>query len=151
MQSETRDLRILELIQDDPAVNQKVLATELGLAVGTINWHLKRMVRKGYVKAIQMERRNLKYLLTPSGLQLKAKLTQGYIRTSMQLVDMVSEKMTIICQRLQAEGITDVRIQSDSDLQKIVELVLTANNIAIVAESDHTVLLEAYDVQLIMA
>ena len=46
----TRELTLLEEIESDPDVNQSTLATQLGVAVGTVNWHLKRLVEKGYVK-----------------------------------------------------------------------------------------------------
>ena len=46
----TRDLALLESIEHDPDVTQAGLAAEIGVAVGTINWHIKRLIEKGYVK-----------------------------------------------------------------------------------------------------
>ena len=53
----TRDLRLLEHIELDPDVTQASLAGQLGVAVGTVNWHLKRLVAKGYIKVKRAERR----------------------------------------------------------------------------------------------
>ena len=78
-------LRILETLEREPDTTQASLAAQLGVAVGTINWYLKRMVRKGYVKATQMERRRLKYFVTPTGLALKARLTREYMEYSLQV------------------------------------------------------------------
>jgi DNA-binding MarR family transcriptional regulator len=61
----SHDLPLLENIERDPDVTQADLATQLGVAVGTINWHLKRLVEKGYVKVKRAERRKLKYIITP--------------------------------------------------------------------------------------
>ena len=47
---ELRELTLLENIENDPDVNQSTLATQLGVAVGTVNWHIKRLIAKGYVK-----------------------------------------------------------------------------------------------------
>ena len=47
---ELRELTLLEQIESDPDVNQSALATQLGVAVGTVNWHLKRLIAKGAVK-----------------------------------------------------------------------------------------------------
>ncbi|MBN1978740.1 MAG: winged helix-turn-helix transcriptional regulator, partial [Anaerolineae bacterium] len=64
--SETeRQLRILEVLEQNPETTQATLAAQLGVAVGSINWYLKRLIRKGYVKATKMERRRLKYFVTP--------------------------------------------------------------------------------------
>jgi len=40
-----REMILLEQIERDPDVTQASLATQLGIAVGTVNWHLKRFRR----------------------------------------------------------------------------------------------------------
>ena len=57
---------------------QASLASQLGVAVGTVNWHIKRLIEKGYVKARRVDRRKLRYLITPEGLALRASLTRLY-------------------------------------------------------------------------
>ena len=61
------ELQILEEIERDPDVTQANLAVQLGVAVGKVNWYLKRLVSKGYVKVTHLQRRKLHYFLTPSG------------------------------------------------------------------------------------
>jgi len=80
-----RQLRILEALERNPETTQATLAAQLGVAVGSVNWYLKRLIRKGYVKAMHLERRRLKYLVTPQGLALKARLTSEYVRASLQV------------------------------------------------------------------
>jgi len=80
-----RQLRILEALERDPNTTQARLAAQLGVAVGSVNWYLKRLIRKGYVKAKRMERRRLKYLVTPQGLALKARLTSQYMEASLRV------------------------------------------------------------------
>jgi DNA-binding MarR family transcriptional regulator len=76
IQTETdRDLVILDHIEQDPDASQANLAAQLGVAVGTINWHIKRLIDKGYVKVRRVERRKLRYIITPEGLALRARLT----------------------------------------------------------------------------
>src|SRR5215213_8031899 len=65
---ELRELTLLENIESDPDVNQSTLATQLGVAVGTVNWHLKRLIAKGYVKVKRAERKKLRYIITPEGI-----------------------------------------------------------------------------------
>ena len=43
-------LVILEHIEHTPDTSQAAIANTLEVAVGTINWHLKRLLEKGYVK-----------------------------------------------------------------------------------------------------
>ena len=60
-----RDLTLLEQIAQNPDSTQASLAVQLGVAVGTINWHLKRLIEKGYVKVRRIERRKLRFIITP--------------------------------------------------------------------------------------
>jgi len=70
-----RELNLLEQIEHDPDVTQASLATQLGVAVGTVNWHIKRLIEKGYVKVKRAERKKLRYIITPEGIALRARLT----------------------------------------------------------------------------
>lgn len=80
-----RELRILEALERNPETTQANLAAQLGVAVGSVNWYLKRLIRKGYVKATKMERRRLKYFVTPQGLAVKAHLTSQYMEASLRI------------------------------------------------------------------
>jgi DNA-binding MarR family transcriptional regulator len=80
-----REIRLLDQIERDPNVTQASLATQLGVAVGTVNWHLKRLIAKGYVKIKRAERRKLRYIITPEGIALRARLTIDYVEQSMLL------------------------------------------------------------------
>ena len=83
MAEHDQELRILEAIERDPDITQASLAVQLGVAVGRINWYLKRLVGKGYVKVTHLQRRKLHYFLTPSGLALKFELTRSYMEVSL--------------------------------------------------------------------
>jgi len=80
-----RDLSLLEEIEQDPDVNQSTLATQLGVAVGTVNWHLKRLIAKGAVKVKRAERKKLRYIITPEGISLRARLAVNYVERSLTL------------------------------------------------------------------
>ncbi len=75
LSQEDRELILLEEIANDPDVNQATLAEFLDVAVGTVNWHIKRLVPKVYVKAKRAQRKKLRYIITPEGIALRAKLT----------------------------------------------------------------------------
>ena len=49
------------------------MADQLGVAVGTVNWHIKRLVEKGYVKVKRAQRKKLRYIITPSGIATAGK------------------------------------------------------------------------------
>lgn len=75
-------LNLLSVIEGEPDTTQKDLATRLGVAVGVVNSYLKRVIYKGYVKTKSLQRRRLRYLLTPSGIKEKSRLTYEFLQYS---------------------------------------------------------------------
>src|SRR5512138_1283773 len=107
---ELRELTLLENIESDPDVNQSTLATQLGVAVGTVNWHLKRLIAKGYVKVKRAERKKLRYIITPEGIALRARLAVDYVERSLTLYRRTRQKVRDHLTQVQKAGYESVRI-----------------------------------------
>ena len=108
-----RDLGLLEEIERDPDITQANMATRLGVAVGTVNWHLKRLIAKGYVKVKRAERKKLRYIITPEGLSLRARLTLAYIENSMQLYRRAREQARKALRTARKQGYSSVAVAGD--------------------------------------
>jgi DNA-binding MarR family transcriptional regulator len=135
-----RDLVILDQIEQNPKATQAFLAGKLGVAVGTINWHLKRLVEKGFIKVKHAERRKLLYIITPEGIALRARLTVDYIQTSFQLYRLVRERALIALETIQENGYSAVRIQGDGDVADICRLTCLEQSFQVVDGADVPVL-----------
>jgi DNA-binding MarR family transcriptional regulator len=129
-----RDLVILEQIEQQPDATQASLASQLGVAVGTINWHLKRLIAKGYVKARRIERRKLRYIITPEGLALRANLTLDYIQTSFKLYRLVRERMLEVIAELKQKGCNTIRLVGEGDVADICRLTCLEQGIQVVTD-----------------
>jgi DNA-binding MarR family transcriptional regulator len=110
-----RDLTLLEYIEQDPDATQASLASQLGVAVGTVNWHLKRLIEKGYVKVRRAERRKLRYIITPEGIALRARLAIDFIQNSFRIYRLVRERMIAALDEVQSTGKHSVRLAGDGD------------------------------------
>lgn len=80
--NDTIVLGLLDAVERDPAVTQRLVARELGIALGLANAYLKRCVRKGLIKIGQVPRRRYAYFLTPRGISEKSRLTAAYLAHS---------------------------------------------------------------------
>lgn len=129
-----RDMVILERIEQNPHATQASLAAQLGVAVGTINWHLKRLVEKGYVKVRRVERRKLLYIITPEGISLRARLTLDYIQTSFRLYRLVRQRALEALQPIVEAGISAVRLEGEGDVADICRLTCHEQNLTIVED-----------------
>ena len=125
-------LRLLETIEENPQVTQADLATQLGVAVGTVNWYLKRLIGRGYVKIRRMQRRRLLYLITPRGISEKSRLGVCYARASLQLYRDARVQSTELLERVRAVGCTQVAIEGDGDLAEICRLTCLEQGMPVV-------------------
>jgi DNA-binding MarR family transcriptional regulator len=116
----TRDL--LEAIAQDPNTTQASIATRMGVAVGTVNWYLKRLVSKGYVKVKRAERRKLRYIITAEGLALRARLTMKYIEKSMALYRQVRQTASELLTDAKQHGHGRIVIDGDGDIAEVCRL-----------------------------
>ncbi len=132
----TRDLILLEQIERDPDVTQASLATKLGVAVGTVNWHIKRLIEKGYVKVKRAERRKLRYIITPEGIALRARLTVDYIEQSMLLYRRTRQRVRELLTEVKSTGYDRIYIDGDGDIADICRLTCLEQGIKIVDEKD---------------
>lgn len=135
-----RDLALLEQIEKDPDVTQASLATQLEVAVGTVNWHLKRLIQKGYVKIKRAERKKLRYIITPEGIALRARLTMDYIEQQFLLYRRVRQRVKEYLQQVREAGFTRVRLQGEGDVADICRLTCLEQGVEIVSEGRYPVL-----------
>ena len=148
---ELRELTLLENIENDPDVNQSTLATQLGVAVGTVNWHLKRLIAKGYVKVKRAERKKLRYIITPEGIALRARLAVDYVERSLMLYRRTRQKVRERLNEVQQAGYDRVRIVGKGDVVDICRLTCLEQNIAVVTDKDVPILqVEGFKVTLKM-
>ena len=96
-------ITILCRLADSPDVNQRELASHAGVSLGRLNYALRALVDKGWVKVGNFGRSQHKlgyaYLLTPRGIEAKAKLTKRFLARKMGEYDALREEI----ERLQRE------------------------------------------------
>lgn len=117
-----RQMRILEALERNPETTQAGLATRLGVSVGSVNWYLKRLIRKGYVKVTRMERRRLRYFVTPQGLALKARLTSQYMEASLRVYRELRQAARETLAQVRSEGYTAVKGDGKDGAMEIFRL-----------------------------
>lgn len=133
---ELRELTLLENIENDPDVNQSTLATQLGVAVGTVNWHLKRLISKGYVKVMRAERKKLRYIITPEGIALRARLAIDYVERSFMLYRRVRTRVRDAVVQVQKAGYNSIRIVGKGDVADICRLTCLEQEIEVVTDKN---------------
>ena len=84
MKNSQDQLEILRKINKKPKLSQRELAKELGFSLGKLNYCIKELKKKGFVKIENFKKNpnklNYIYLLTPKGVSEKTKLTINFMK-----------------------------------------------------------------------
>src|ERR1700692_4590424 len=79
--------RLLKLLEPNPQLSQRQVAQELGFSLGKVNYCLKSLVDKGWIKAANFKNSANKtaymYLLTPRGIDEKTRVTVRFLQSKM--------------------------------------------------------------------
>tara|TARA_B100000963_G_scaffold293016_1_gene263323 strand:+ start:1496 stop:1834 length:339 start_codon:yes stop_codon:yes gene_type:complete len=89
---------LLRKIQKKPAASQRELASELGFSLGKLNYCLKALKKKGFVKLKNFQKKTnkinyLRYVVTPKGISERTKLTISFMRRKMREYDELKKEL----------------------------------------------------------
>ena len=83
--------RFLKVLQENPDITQRELAATLGVSLGKANYCMRALMGRGWVKMDNFRRNPKKlgyvYLLTPKGVEEKARITMRFLRHKLHEFD----------------------------------------------------------------
>ena len=89
--------QILKSLEQDSHLTQRQLSNNLGVSLGKVNYCVKSLIEKGFIKVNNFRNSKNKiqysYLLTPKGIEEKAKLTLDFIRIKTQEYDTLKQEI----------------------------------------------------------
>ena len=125
-------LGLLDAVARDPAVTQRSVARELGIALGLANAYLKRCVRKGLIKVSTTPARRYAYYLTPQGFSEKSQLTARYLANSFSFFRRARAQCAELFAVAAARGQRRLALIGEGDLAEIARLVAREHPVEIV-------------------
>jgi len=92
------NFEVLRKINKKPNTSQRELAEELGFSLGKLNYCLKALVDKGYVKINNFNKKKdklnyFRYVITPKGISERTKLTINYMKRKMREYDELKKEL----------------------------------------------------------
>ena len=89
--------KILKLVETNPEISQRELAEQLGISLGKANFCLKALIEVGMLKASNFKNSKNKlgymYLLTPKGLEEKAKVTVRFLKKKLSEFEILQNEI----------------------------------------------------------
>ena len=133
---------LLNEIAQDSMVTQANLSNRLGIAVGSVNWYIKRLIHRGWIKVSHLDRTRLKYDLTPEGLAVFTQRALFYARDSLKVYGGLRAKAKSVVDELKRTGIDRAYIEGDDDIVDILRLTCIEAGIGLL-DSPNGIVLKA--------
>jgi DNA-binding MarR family transcriptional regulator len=113
---------LLKEIAQDSLVTQAGLSERLDIAVGSVNWYIKRLITRGWVKVTHLDRTRLKYDLTPSGMKIFTQRALLYARDSLKVYGDYRQKAKALAMDLKRAGVQQVYMAGEDEVIDILRL-----------------------------
>ena len=122
MNHSEKELKILEKIhQNEDSIRQRDLAKIAGLSLGMTNSILKRLAEKGYVTVKKVNNRNIKYAVSPLGIEEISKRSYKYFKRTIKNVVVYREAVEDVLNTVKEMGYSSVVLIGKSDIDFIIE------------------------------
>ena len=121
MYTSDKEAIILEHIYYDDSLKQRELADKAGISLGMTNAILKRLIEKGWLMTKRLNRRNISYVVSPTGIEEIFKRSYRYFKRTIDDVTLYREKIEQIVTEAVADGYGCVLLVGKSDLDFLVE------------------------------
>jgi len=113
MLDETTHYSLLKTLEENPSLSQRDLAKRLGVSLGKVNYCLKALVEKGSLKINNFRNSENKlgyaYLLTPRGVEEKARITVEFLQVKLQEYERLRKEI----EELQREAVSKEATEKD--------------------------------------
>jgi DNA-binding MarR family transcriptional regulator len=117
-----QEYALLNEIAQDSMVTQANLSDRLDIAVGSVNWYIKRLINRGWVKVSHLDRTRLKYDLTPTGMKVFTQRALLYARDSLKVYGDYRQKAKTLVMELKQAGIQQVFLDGEDEVMDILRL-----------------------------
>jgi MarR family transcriptional regulator, temperature-dependent positive regulator of motility len=92
--------RLLKYLAAHPEASQRELARELGISLGKVNYCLKALMEKGWLKVRNFSNSTHKsayaYILTPKGIDEKVNVTRSFLRHRVEEYDLLLKEIAAL-------------------------------------------------------
>jgi len=122
---------LLNEIAQDSMVTQASLSDRLGIAVGSVNWYIKRLITRGWVKVSHLDRTRLKYDLTTEGMRVFTQRAVSYAKDSLKVYGDFREKAKSLVKDLKKQGVEQVYLNGEDAMMDIMRLTCIENGMEI--------------------
>ena len=113
--------RLLKMLIQESNLTQRDMAKKMSISLGKVNYALSELAKKGLIKVIRFKSARNKipytYMLTPRGLEEKARLTVNFLRRKLSEYEEIKHQISELSLEVDQEELINI-----SEAEKFEEI-----------------------------
>ncbi|MBI4833606.1 MAG: winged helix-turn-helix transcriptional regulator [Planctomycetes bacterium] len=137
-----KEFEVIRSLEENSHYNQRLIAKEAGISLGLTNLILKKMIKKGYLKARQLTPKKIQYILTPKGILEKAKKSYWFTKRTINTMRGMKQRIQEAILKEYEQGNKKFAIKGKGELADLVEIAmrdLSLGDVALARLADDSV------------
>jgi len=119
-----REFELINILGAEIGSNQRQVSHHMNLSLGMVNMLIRRLVSKGYIRIEQLNKRKVKYILTPKGFSEKMRKSIKYTLKTVFSIGLIKERITkIIAPLYYEEGYRHFTVLGKSDFALLINMI----------------------------
>src|SRR3989304_1135352 len=135
-QEEITQYNILQSLENGEQISQRQLSSQLGINVASINFALKKLTKRGFVKMLGVNPRRMQYILTPKGIAEKTQLAYKFFDRNFHFYKAVRKDVENKINNVSFNDRNRIALYGVTDLMELAYLVIQDKELELVAIVD---------------
>lgn len=134
-----KEYMILDMVEKNPKITQREIATHLGVAVSMINDHLEVFEKKGLIKRKKYSTKTVEYFVTKKGIERRKVLNIGYLNATKELYFQAKDTFEKFLAQVNEKGFTNILLYGAGEVaEMILHAIMTSktNEVNVLAVID---------------
>ncbi|OGS19419.1 MAG: hypothetical protein A2219_00305 [Elusimicrobia bacterium RIFOXYA2_FULL_50_26] len=128
MEITEKEFAVIKEISGNHLPDQRTISHRTGISLGLTNLIIKRLITKGYIKATQLNRKKIQYMLTPKGFSEKADKSYRFALKTITHFRMLKDNIQNMVSERYKKGYDRFEVNGSGELADIVELAIRRLN-----------------------
>lgn len=132
-----KEIEILTNINNNSTtLSQRELAQNSGMSLGMTNAVLKRLVQKGWLMMRKVNNRNIRYVVTPDGMEEITRRSYRYFKRTLKNVAEYKDQIEQLLMQIRTDGYDSLVLIGSSDIDFIVDYLCTDLDLKLIKNDD---------------
>ena len=116
-----REFELINILGKQLGSNQRDLSQQMDLSLGMVNMLIRRLISKGYIRMESLNKRNVRYHLTPKGIAEKMRKSVKYTLNTINSIGLIKDNLRELIVDIHSKGHTTFYNYSQADLTLLVD------------------------------